>query len=325
METNFQRDKNDLKSKIVSKKEKLKKVGKEINEEVAKINSKNIIEKAEVLQNKIEQVKELNSRVDTKPLNDAAIYLKTVPAHPRVRLAKLMRVFNDNLEKSIKGKNVPLIKKNKKDSNDDEITYLKTQPSHPSARLACTNKINLEKAVKVAVDELERRDDELIIVDDNDDDVTYLKTQPSHPRARLAHANKINLEKAVKVAVDELERRDDEPILVQTVPRHPRGRLVCNSKILLEKAAKQPSEEIEKRDRFEKRMAKIKQPKIYLEPQVMRELPNFNTKIIVTKTSLIGRENQIYNGIIKQLPSDNDKYCITYSDNHDAYIVRKEK
>ena len=243
-----------------------------------------------------------------------------------------MKIFNDNLAKSIQGKNVPVIKKNKNDSDDDddEITYLKTQPSHPRVRLERANKINLKKAVKVAVDELEKRDDNQPIIIDNDDpiiddDVTSLKTQTSHPHARLARANKINLEKAVEVAVDELERRDDEPIFVKTTPRHPRGRLAWNSKILLEKAAKQADEDIKKRDKFEKRMAKIKQPKIYLEPQVMRELPNFNTKIIVTKTSLIGRENQIYNGIIKQLPSDNDKYCITYSDNHDAYIVRKEK
>ena len=57
----------------------------------------------------------------------------------------------------------------------------------------------------------------------------------------------------------------------------------------------------------------------------MHELPNFNTNIIVTKTSLIGRENQIYNRIIKQLPPDNDKYYIVYSEKHDAYIVRKEQ
>ena len=57
----------------------------------------------------------------------------------------------------------------------------------------------------------------------------------------------------------------------------------------------------------------------------MRELPNFNTKIIVTKTSLIGRENQIYNGIIKHLPPDNDKYYIVYIEKHDASIVRKEQ
>ena len=57
----------------------------------------------------------------------------------------------------------------------------------------------------------------------------------------------------------------------------------------------------------------------------MRELLDFNTKIIVTKTSLIGRENQIYNGIIKHLPPDNDKYYIVYSEKHDASIVRKEQ
>ena len=241
-----------------------------------------------------------------------------------------MKIFNDNLAKSIQGKNVPVIKKNKNDSDDDddEITYLKTQPSHPRVRLERANKINLKKAVKVAVDELEKRDDNQPIIIDTDDpiidDVTSLKTQTSHPRARLTRANKINLEKAVEVAVDELKRRDDEPIFVKTNPRHPRGRLAWNSKILLEKAAKQADEDIEKRDKFEKRMAKIKQPKIYLEPQVMRELPNFNTKIIVTKTSLIGRENQIYNGIIK-LPSDNDKHYIMYSKENDTYIVRKEK
>lgn len=94
---------------------------------------------------------------------------------------------------------------------------------------------------------------------------------------------------------------------------------------MFEKAAKQAATEIKKIERFEKKMSKIKQPKIYLEPAVMHELPNFNTKIIITKTSLIGRENQIYNGIIKQLLPDNDKYYINYSEEHDTYIVRKKK
>ena len=40
---------------------------------------------------------------------------------------------------------------------------------------------------------------------------------------------------------------------------------------------------------------------------------------------MIGRENQIYNGIIKQLLPDNDKYYINYSEEHDTYIVRKKK
>ena len=56
----------------------------------------------------------------------------------------------------------------------------------------------------------------------------------------------------------------------------------------------------------------------------MRELPNFNTNIIVTKTNLIGQENPIYNSIIKQLPPGNIKYII-YSKKHDTYIVRKQK
>ena len=56
----------------------------------------------------------------------------------------------------------------------------------------------------------------------------------------------------------------------------------------------------------------------------MQELPNLNTKIVVTKTSFIGREDRVYNSIIKQLPSDNDKYYIVYSEQQDAYIVRKQ-
>ena len=69
----------------------------------------------------------------------------------------------------------------------------------------------------------------------------------------------------------------------------------------------------------------MKQPRIYLENEVMNELPNFNTKIEVPKLSLIGRENQIYDEIINQLPPDNDNYYIEYNETHDAYIVRKEK
>ena len=82
---------------------------------------------------------------------------------------------------------------------------------------------------------------------------------------------------------------------------------------------------MKKKKKKKRRLAKIKQPKVYLENEVMRDLPNFNTKIKVTKTSLIGRENQIYNSIIKQLPPNNDKYYIEYSEENDAYIVRKDK
>ena len=127
-----------------------------------------------------------------------------------------------------------------------------------------------------------------------------------------------------KQAAAEIEKREnDDAIFVKTTPSHPRERFVRNARTINEKAAKQAPAEIE--NRLQKKLSKIKQPKICLEPAVIRELPNSNTKIIVTKTSLIGRENQIYNGIMKQLPPDNDNYYIVYSKEHDVYIIRKEK
>ena len=82
------------------------------------------------------------------------IYLKTVPAHhPRVLLARLMKIFNDSLQNSIKGSKVPLIKKSR-DNDLDDIIYLKTTPSHPRVRFARNSKIELEKAAKQAAAEL---------------------------------------------------------------------------------------------------------------------------------------------------------------------------
>ena len=159
--------------------------------------------------------------------------------------------------------------------------------------------------------------------DDDLDDVVYLKTTPSHPRDRFARNSKIELEKAAKKAAAEIEARESDVVYVKTTPSHPRQRLECNSRTMFEKAAKQAPAEIEKIERFKKRCLKLNNQKY-----IWNLLLCVNCQILiqkVTKTSLIGRENQIYNGIIKQLPPDNDKYDINYSKEHDAYIVRKEK
>ena len=48
---------------------------------------------------------------------------------------------------------------------------------------------------------------------------------------------------------------------------------------MFEKAAKQAATEIKKIERFEKKMSKIKQPKIYLEPAVLC----MNCQILIQK------------------------------------------
>ena len=249
------------KEQINNKPEKIKKIQESINNETKQLIKKvefikqtprhpryKLKDKVRKIQEELDKLKDLKPDLDIKPVNDAVIYLKTIPAHPRTRLARLMQIFNDTLAKDIKKM---------------EVEFIKQIPSHPRERLARLTRAN--KGVG--------------------NDVIYLKTTPSHPRYRLQRTAKAQLEGITADVV----------------------------------------KQIEKDDKLRKRVSKIKQPRIYLENEVMNELPNFNTKIEVTKLSLIGREKQIYDEIIKQLPPDNDTYYIEYNETHDAYIVRKEK
>ena len=345
-----------MKRKLSSIKNQVKSLEKSINDEIKETITQveknksdlNIKLRIKSIKDKIDQLKQLNARLDLKPIDDAVQYLKTVPVHPRVRLAHLMRLFNQNIENSTKNENVPLIKKSRDDDIDD-IIILGQTPSHPRDRLARNTRLQLQQAAEDAAAETERRDkveilgqtpshprdtfgwnsrlqlqqaaDKAAAEIERRDEVEILGQTPSHPRDRFARNSRLQLQQAADKAAAEIEQRD-EPAFIKITPSHPRDRLRSNARTINQKAAKQAAAEIE--NRLQKKISKIKQPKVYLEPAVMRELPNFNTKIVVTETSLIGRENQIYNSIIKQLPPDNDKYYIVYSEQHDAYIVRKE-
>ena len=45
------------------------------------------------MQDELDTLKDLKPDIDVKPINDALSYLKTIPAHPRTRLARLMHLL----------------------------------------------------------------------------------------------------------------------------------------------------------------------------------------------------------------------------------------
>ena len=277
-------------------------------------------DKVKKIQDELDTLKDLKPDIDVKPINDTLSYLKTIPAHLRTRLMRLMRLFNMNLDKKIKEERLQRRLRNtdiKMEDVDDEVEFIKQVPSHPRDRFQRREqkaRQELESIAKDVAKQIEERDNT---------DVVYLKTTPAHPRDRFQRKARQLLESIAKNVAKQIEERDDMPIYVKTTPAHPRYRFQRKAKEQLKTIAKDVAKQIEEKEK--RRLAKIKQPKVYLENEVMRDLPNFNTKIKVTKTSLIGRENQIYNSIIKQLPPNNDKYYIEYSEENDAYIVRKDK
>ena len=94
--TTAQRNKAELKRKLASIKDQVKKLGKEINDEMKQVekNPKLIVS----IKDKIDQLRQLNAHIDVKPIDDAVEYLKTVPAHPRLRLQRLMRLLTKTLK-----------------------------------------------------------------------------------------------------------------------------------------------------------------------------------------------------------------------------------
>ena len=83
-------------------------LGESINDEIKKNieqteknkSDPNINIRIKSIKDKIDQLKQLNAHIVLKPIDDAVQYLKTTPANPRVRLAHLMRLFNQNIKNS---------------------------------------------------------------------------------------------------------------------------------------------------------------------------------------------------------------------------------
>ena len=75
-------------------------------------------DKVKKIEDELDTLKDLKPDIDVKPINDALLYLKTIPAHPRTRLTRLMRLFNMHLDKKIK----------------EEVEFIKQVPSHPRDR-----------------------------------------------------------------------------------------------------------------------------------------------------------------------------------------------
>ena len=93
-------------------------------------------------------------------------------------------------------------------------------------------------------------------------------------------------------------------------------------------AVKKVVEKIKNNEKYAnqiKQMINYQQPKVYLDTDVITELPNFNTAIKVDSTNRRDRDNEIFNKIISQLPPDKDRYYIEHSRKKDTFIVRKEK
>ena len=56
----------------------------------------------------------------------------------------------------------------------------------------------------------------------------------------------------------------------------------------------------------------------------LKEFPYFNRTIKVNETDKIKRRETVIYKIVKQIPSDNDKWHVKYNRDSDAYYVGKE-
>ena len=112
------------------------------------------------------------------------------------------------------------------------------------------------------------------------------------------------------------------------MPSHPRDRMKRINKRQTKEAVKKVVEKIKNNEKYAnqiKQMINYQRPKVYLDTDVITELPNFNTAIKVDSTNRRDRDNEIFNKIISQLPPDKDRYYIEHSRKKDTFIVRKEK
>ena len=115
-------------------------------------------------------------------------------------------------------------------------------------------------------------------------DIEYIKKVPLHRRERLKCKKRIKQEPEIQY--------------VKTVPQHPRDRLT--------------------------RRLKNKSANIICDEEFLKEFLYFNRKIKVNKTDKIKRREAIIYKIVKQIPSDNDKWYVKYNRDSDTIYVGKE-
>ena len=72
------------------------------------------------------------------------------------------------------------------------------------------------------------------------------------------------------------------------------------------------------------RRLKNKPANIICDKEFSKEFPYSNRKIEVNKIDKIKRREAIIYKIVKQIPSDNDKWFVKYNRDSDTYYVEKE-
>ena len=68
----------------------------------------------------------------------------------------------------------------------------------------------------------------------------------------------------------------------------------------------------------------LKYPKMIASEEFLKEVPEFNFRIKVSKRDKIKAREEIFDKIIKQIP-DNDKYFINYDPATDSYLIDRDK
>ena len=193
----------------------------------------------------------------------------------------------------------------------------------------------LDKPIMTKIEPIEISDDEDVVDGDDTVEITntvpgvpkhipgeveFVKQQPSHPRVR---AKMKQNQKKIKN-----ENAEDNVVFIKQLPSHPRDRMKRINKRQTKEAVKKVVEKIKNNEKYAnqiKQMINYQQPKVYLDTDVITELPNFNTAIKVDSTNRRDRDNEIFNKIISQLPPDKDRYYIEHSRKKDTFITRKEK
>ena len=73
------------------------------------------------------------------------------------------------------------------------------------------------------------------------------------------------------------------------------------------------------------RRFKSRPANIICNKELLKEFPYFNRKIKVNETDKIKRREVIIYKIVKQIPSDNDKYYVKYNKDSDTYYIGKDE
>ena len=72
------------------------------------------------------------------------------------------------------------------------------------------------------------------------------------------------------------------------------------------------------------RRLKNKPANIKCDEEFLKEFPYLDRKIKVNETDKIKRRQAIIYKTVKQIPSDNDKWCVKYNRDSDTYYIGKE-